>query len=136
LGRFLLVGALGTLIDVGLFSLFHLRLGLPVLLANTLSYTAGMINNFSLDRAWAFADQPRKQAALQFAQFTLVSLSALALNDLVVGVLTPPLTARLNGAGAGALLAKVCATAVGLLWNFAGSSRWVFKGRSQANGSV
>jgi putative flippase GtrA len=61
LGRFLLVGALGTLIDVGLFSLFHLRLGLPVLLANTLSYTAGMINNFALDRAWTFADQPRKR---------------------------------------------------------------------------
>ena len=51
-GRFLSVGMLGTLLDVGLFSVMRLGLHWPVLMANTLAYSAGIVNNYLLHRNW------------------------------------------------------------------------------------
>lgn len=48
--RFALVGAVSTLVDFGLLlALTHLA-GLPVLAANTISYSAGILISFSLNR--------------------------------------------------------------------------------------
>lgn len=44
--RFLTVGAVGTLLDFSLLTLLKLA-GLPTLLANSLSFTAGLVNNFT-----------------------------------------------------------------------------------------
>jgi putative flippase GtrA len=133
LGRFLAVGALGTLIDFSLFTGLHVALGAPILLANVLSYSAGILNNFFLHRYWTFAERPRKGLTSQFSQFLVVSLAALALNTLLVGLLAGPLSALLSSAPAGALAAKACATAVGLAWNFAANQLWTFRPGGKEN---
>jgi putative flippase GtrA len=58
---------------------------------------------------------------------TVLSLSALLLNNLIVLLLTRPLSAHLAGAAYAALLAKACATAVGLSWNYLANSLWTFR---------
>jgi putative flippase GtrA len=125
--RFAVVGALGTLIDVGLFSVFHLAFGLPILLANTLSYSAGIINNFFLHRYWTFSGRSRRAMGVQFAQFAAVSLTALAVNDLLVFGLSAPFGAALSNPAAGALLAKAAATGIGLVWNYLANTWWTFR---------
>ena len=116
--RFATVGLASTLVDILLFSVFQGMFGLPMLAANTLSYSAGMINSFMLHRRWTFAHRAPKSVGAQFSQFAAVSLSALLLNSLLVLWLSPVF---------GALAAKLIATAVGLGWNFLINSGWTFR---------
>jgi len=125
--RFLVVGILGTLVDVTLFTALRVWLAVPTLGANSISYSAGIVNNFVLHRGWTFAHQSRKAVGVQFSQFALVSLSALILNNALVLLLAPWFGALLADAGYGALIAKVCATGVGLGWNFLANRIWTFR---------
>ena len=126
--RFAVVGFLGTLIDVSLFALLHLQLGATTLLANTFSYTTGIVNNYLLHRNWTFSFRPQKSSGRQFAQFAVVSLSALVLNNLVVLLLTPALSAVFPDQRPAALIAKLCAVGVGMSWNFLANHLWTFRG--------
>ncbi len=124
--KFATVGALGTLIDIGLFAVLHIVVGIPALAANTISYSAGIVNNFVLHRDWTFAERERKPTAEQFSQFAAVSLSALILNDLLVWIFSPEFGRLVADAGSGTLAAKLAATAVGMVWNFVANNSWTF----------
>lgn len=125
--RFLAVGMLGTLIDIALFAGLHAWLGVPTLVANSLSYSVGIVNNFVWHRYWTFTHRPRKHSGMQFSQFAVVSLSALMLNNLIVLLLAPSFGALFVHVGYGALAAKICATGVGLCWNFLANNFWTFR---------
>jgi putative flippase GtrA len=125
--RFLAVGMLGTLLDLALFTGLHAWLGVPTLAANTISYSAGIVNNFVLHRYWTFADRARQATGAQFSQFAAVSLSALMLNNLLVLLLAPSFGALFPHAGYDVLAAKICATGAGLGWNFLVNNLWTFR---------
>jgi putative flippase GtrA len=128
--RFVAVGALGTLLDIGLFTVMHIVFGMPALAANTLSYSAGIANNYILHRVWTYSDRPRQNVAPQFAAFAAVSLAALLLNNMTVLALTAPFTDLVGQAALGALLAKGVATGIGVTWNFLANTFWTFKGQA------
>lgn len=132
-GRYLTVGMLSTLIDFGLFAGLTGWLGLPALTANTLSYSAGIINGYVLNRWWTYGDETqatsRRTLAAQFVQFALVSLVALIVNNTLVLCLTPALK-TLTGPAYGQLLAKAIATLVSLGWNFLLNHFWTFRGQA------
>ena len=121
------VGVGSTLVDFGLFTLLHLLAGIPTLPANIISYSCGIVNSFVFNRRWTFADRREKSARRQFVQFVVVSLSALLVNTCVVQALAPQFSAMINNAATGALLAKVCATGIGMCWNFIANSMWTFR---------
>lgn len=123
--RFLTVGALGTLIDFGILTVLKLA-GLPTLLANSLSFTAGLLNNFTWNRLWTFADSVKANWRRQLAQFTLVSLVGLALNNLIVLSLEGVFS-EWFGAQWAYLPAKVIATGVVVFWNYFANRMWTFK---------
>ena len=133
LPRFVMVGLLGTLLDIGLFTVLRVRIGMPTLAANTISYSAGIVNNYVLHRRWTYADRPRKALGAQFSQFAAVGLSALLLNNLLVLLLVSPLGALFAHAGYGDVSAKICATGVGLCWNFLANSFWTFAEASKGS---
>ncbi len=126
LKRFATVGALGTLLDVGIFSLFHVGLGVPVLLANTISYSTGIINNYVLHRRWTFSDRGPKPIGTQFSQFLAVSLSAMLLNNLLVLLLAPLFAQVLGHSGYTDMVAKLGATLVSMCWNLVANNLWTF----------
>ena len=125
--RFMAVGLLGTIIDFSLFAILSSQLGLSMLFANSLSYSAGIFNNYFLHRKWTFADRPRKAAGSQFIQFAGVSLSALAVNSIIVILLAPVFGAMLHDASLAAVLAKLCAVVAGMGWNFLANHFWTFR---------
>ncbi|MGE5141727.1 MAG: GtrA family protein [Rudaea sp.] len=127
-GRFLGVGMLGTLVDMGLFSAMRLGLHWPVLMANTLAYSAGIVNNYLLHRNWSFSDREQKAVRVQFVQFAAVSLSALVVNNLIVLFLSPVLGSLLFQPALSDLIAKAAATLIGVGWNLALNSAWTFAG--------
>ena len=124
--RFMTVGLLGTLLDLLIFSTLRLRLGVPALIANTISYGSGTVNNFVLHRRWTFAHWPVKVIGVQFAQFAVVSLSALVVNNLLLLALEPWFN-RLYPAEVGEAAAKLCAMGIGMCLSFTINHLWTFR---------
>ncbi len=124
--RFLAVGAVGTVLDFSLLTLLKLA-GLLTALANSLSFTAGLLNNFTLNRLWAFNQGLQSNWRKQFAQFILVSLFGLALSNTIVLSLEGGLGNILGQPEWGYLPAKVIATGVVVFWNYFANRTWTFK---------
>ncbi|MEN9562159.1 MAG: hypothetical protein RIR73_403, partial [Chloroflexota bacterium] len=114
--RFLTVGAVGTLLDFSILTLLKLA-GLPTLFSNSISFTAGLLNNFTWNRLWTFGDAVNADWRKQLAQFTLVSLVGLALNNMIVLSLEGLFSNWLAAQWA-YLPAKVIATGVVVFWNY------------------
>jgi len=123
--RFLTVGAIGTALDFAILTLLKLA-GSPTLFANSLSFTAGLVNNFTWNRMWTFGDV-QSDWRKQLAQYTLISLVGLALNDLIVLSLEHVLGSMLGQPEFGYLPAKVIATGVVVFWNYFVNRTWTFK---------
>lgn len=124
--RFLTVGALGTALDFGLLAALKLA-GLPTLLANSISFTAGVANNFTWNSLWTFADRRNGNWQARFFQFLLVSLVGLALNNAIVLLLEAPLGAMIGSTDFGYAPAKVIATGVVVFWNYFANRNWTFR---------
>jgi len=91
--RFSVVGVLGTIVDFGLLFVFKELVGFPTILANTLSYSAGIANNFVLNRLWTYPESREKRALVQLVQFAAVSVVGLTLNNAMVLAFEAPLGA-------------------------------------------
>lgn len=128
--RFLVVGVSGTALDFLILTALKTFFGVPTLLANTVSYSCGVINNFTLNRLWTFSESRDKHWLVQFGQFVLINLVALGLNNLIVVGLEHPLDLLLH-TSKGFLVAKVIATAVVVIWNFIANRLWTFRGVSK-----
>lgn len=124
--RFAAVGISGTVVDLVLLTVFKGVFGLPTILANTLSYGAGIFNNYALNRAWTFRESRSKRVVAQFAQFALISLIGLLLNNLLVSSLETPFGQLIGNSQAGYLPAKIVATALVMVWNFLANRLWTF----------
>ena len=133
--RYLVVGIGNTLLDLALFTLLAVGLGVTPVLANVGSTAVVVTLSFFLNRSWVFrAEDAGLRAYVGFVAVTL--FSALVLQSLVIlGViaaadeLAPSVGDGLVEPGA-----KLCAMAVGMVSNFLGY-RWVFGGGSSTASS-
>jgi putative flippase GtrA len=124
--RFMTVGAFGTALDFGLLTALKLA-GVSTLLANSFSFTAGVVNNFTWNSRWTFSDRRAGDWREQFFQFLLVSLVGLAINNAIVLLLEAPLGEWIGDAAWGYVPAKVIATGVVVFWNYFANRNWTFK---------
>lgn len=124
--RFSIVGSLGTLLDFSILTLLKLA-GLPTLLANSISFTTGLINNFTLNRLWTFEDVENTDWRKQFFQYALVSLIGLTLNNIILLSLENIFSTLMNQSEWAYLPAKVVATGVVVFWNYFANKTWTFK---------
>ncbi len=130
--RFAIVGVTGTILDFGLLLFLKADVGLAVVAANAISYTAGTTNNFILNRLWTYPEARGKAGWLQAAQFALVSLAGLLINTGMVGLLNTPLEAALRQPLIGTIASKATATALVMAWNFLANRYWTFNDAPRA----
>ncbi|NTW40892.1 MAG: GtrA family protein [Cellulomonadaceae bacterium] len=125
--RFASVGVVNTLVDLGLYVLLR-TLGVPLLLANTVSTSAGMAVSFLGNRRFVFGatDNRRREITL----FVIVcGLGIWVVQPAVIAGVTR--LAELAGLDGGFLVdtaAKVVAILVAAVWNFVLYRRVVFRG--------
>lgn len=118
ISRFATVGALNTVVDFTVFNALYYILGMPVLIANTIAYSFGILNSFVFNKYWTFSDRNSSSRPLrQLTLFVLLNLVGLMLSNIVVASLTLWIPA---------VLAKLIAISVTLVWNFWTSHRLVF----------
>ncbi|WP_336790752.1 GtrA family protein [Paenibacillus sp. MMO-177] len=120
---FNMVGLLNTLVDFIVYSIL-VWAGLYVLPAQVVSYSAGMANSYVLNSLITFKGTSKKEGdktdrgrAMRFV----------LLNAVVLGVSMLLLYELTEAAGLGPLTAKLLATGVTVILNFAGSKWWVFR---------
>lgn len=127
--RYVLVGVFNSLLDLGLFTVFAVVVGIHPLVANVASTIITLCVSYVLNRVFVFrTDRSVQRTVVQFVAVTLISgllvqsaviwavlsLGALVVPDLSLDVLEP--------------LAKVCAMGVGMVSNYLGY-RWLFGAR-------
>lgn len=119
LAWFLFVGIVSSLVDIGLLFCLCEFVGLGYLTAAALSYCAGILVSYSLNKILTFHDRSRNYLA-QFTTFAGVAFSCLLLNVTVIWCLVE--LASFNY-----LVAKIVATACAFFWNYFGQSRFTFR---------
>jgi putative flippase GtrA len=128
--KFLVVGTVGFVVDFGILALLKEVVGLPTLLANTISFSAAVISNFTFNRYWTYPDSRAKSIVSQIGQFAIVSILGLAINNTILILLESPFDALLLSLSISAIRgyipAKVVATVVVLFWNFFVNRHWTY----------
>lgn len=122
--RFVVVGFLNTLVDLGAFYLLGLIPGMPDVAAKTLSYMLGICNSFVWNKYWTFGAGKSKKAKREFAVFFAVNLPPLLVNVIVFTLLG----LWIDSGGFWTRMGKAFAAAVvSVIWNFMGSRYLAFR---------
>ncbi len=138
--KFSVVGTIGAVVDFGTLYLLHVVVGLPIVLANTCSFTAAVLSNFTWNRYWTYPDSRSKPVRTQLLQFFVVNIAGWGINTGIlvllrypcvslVGTVTRSLALYLSPEllyKLGYNLAKAVATGVVLFWNFFVNRFWTY----------
>ncbi len=128
--KFLVVGSIGFVVDFGTLTLLKEVFNFPTLVANTCSFSAAVVSNFTFNRYWTYPDSRNKKLTAQLGQFGLVNIVGLVINNTLLFLLESPfdsLTTSLGLLGGrGYIPAKAIATIVVLFWNFFVNRYWTY----------
>ncbi len=142
--KFALVGTLGALVDFAVLNVLKLwfeaiSLGegwnvsfpphqVQLVTAATISFTAAVLSNFTWNRLWTFPESRERPLGSQLAQFAVVNILGLIINNVLLVttdryIFQPLVNARLSYN-----LAKAFAICVVLFWNFGVNRVWTYRG--------
>lgn len=120
LSRFLSVGVLNTLIDLGLFNVLFLA-GAGHYFAASISFLTAVANSYAWNRSWTFAHVEKRPVLPQFSLFLLTNIVGLGINLILQYAITQVADeTSLFLANA----AKLMAIGLVVLWNY-GISRFI-----------
>ena len=109
--KFGIVGVVATVIDFGVMNLLHYGLHLNILIANTSGFVISLVFNYLASMKYVFAHKEGMSRRREFIIFAVLSVIGLALNDGIVLALNAQLGFEAN-------IAKICATAIVMVYNF------------------
>lgn len=115
--RYLFVGGMATVVDIGSLYIFTSKLGVYYLISAALSFILGIITNYILSILWVF--ESTKKLPKEIALFVAVGIGGLILNEGIMWGLV-------SGLAVFYLLAKLVSTAVVTVWNFGMRKKFVF----------
>lgn len=132
LAKFLLIGALATIFDLGTLSLFikyfAVTAGLGYAFFKGVSFIIATSAKYFADKFWAFKKTGSSQLGAEFGKFFLVTLVGLVVNvataSLIVNQISPPFGFSLEF---WANLGGMAAVLTTFAWNFIGYKFIVFK---------
>jgi putative flippase GtrA len=82
--RFLIVGGISTLIEVGAFNLFVYAFGWDLVVGKIAASLVALINAYFGNREWAFRDRNRRGRAAEIVLFLVVNLACTLLGAGIV----------------------------------------------------
>ena len=121
LGKFLVVGASGVVVNNAALFTFYQLLRLPLVLASCAAVALAVVNNFVWNDRWTFEQQygPVSLAIRRFARFGVASLGGLLLTTAMLWVLV-------NELGLHYLVANLIAAGAAAVSNYLVNARWTY----------
>ncbi len=125
--RYGLIGFFNTAFDFALLFVFEIIVGLPLVVANTLSTSAAFASSFTLNKKLAFKTSGTnvKREIVLFVSLTLFGLWVI--QNIVIMIVRPLLPVDILQPEGTLFVAKLIATGFTLVWNYYMYSRVVFK---------
>jgi putative flippase GtrA len=133
--KFAFVGAVGAVVDFGVFNLMSAVIGLPAVSASVISFILAVVSNFIWNRYWTYPDSRSKTVTRQIVQFVLVSLVGLIIRTPLFAylelVLVPLAEKYLPNAPftpltIGHNVSLAIAIVVVMLWNYVANRYWTY----------
>jgi putative flippase GtrA len=133
--RFALVGAVGAVIDFGIFNLLSGVFHVSAVVSSVISFITAVCSNFLWNRYWTYPDSRTKHVAHQLVQFVVISLIGLAirtplfayLEKTLVNLMTShPLPLPFTPTFLGHNSALASAILVVMLWNYFANRYWTY----------
>jgi len=124
--KFGVVGTIGALVDFTVLNLGIQVFGLEKWLANTFSFFAAVLSNFTWNRIWTFPESRERPMGSQLAQFLIVNLVGYGINQAIFLSLDHYVFEPWGVFGYN--LSKAIAIGVVLFWNFGANRIWTYKG--------
>jgi dolichol-phosphate mannosyltransferase len=118
LGRFLLVGGSGVLVNSLALFLLYGKAGLPLIVASAVSVELAITNNFVWNDRWTFGRTA--PSLVRFVKFNLVSLVGLAVTTGTAWLLV-------QHAGVNYLVANLAGIGLATACNFLASAQWTWR---------
>lgn len=119
--RFGVVGATNTLVDVALFTVLVSAMSIRPVVANTISYSAGMANSYILNRSWTFRDSREASYKYQWLRFAVINLLILGISSLTIWQAAPVI---------GPVKAKLASVVITFAFGYLLNRVFVFVGKS------
>jgi putative flippase GtrA len=119
LAKFSTVGATGYVVNLVVYTTL-IEAGMHYNLAALCSFLVAVTNNYTWNRLWTFRGQ-RGHIAYQGIRFLIVSLCALAANEVLLTTLV--------ALGVGKIVAQAIAVVLVMPINFVGNKLWSFRRR-------
>jgi len=120
--RFGLVGGVGFIVNLVVYTLCVHPIGMEYRVASVAAWLVAVCNNFILNRHWTF-DAGGERAHRQAVRFLVVSLIAEVFSLLV-------LTLLVENAGFAKVPAQALAVGLSMPLNFLGNKLWSFRARA------
>lgn len=117
MARYVVVGGLTFVVDLGLLVLLHGVVGLPLAVSTALAYSGAIVVNFGLNSAWTFTGQGAHGRG--FARYMTVIVG-----NLIAAVV---LVAFFVHLGLAYPLAKTVSTGASTVWTYVLYRVWVFR---------
>lgn len=133
--KFAMVGALGSLIDLGIMNLLTRVFHMALVPAGSISFVCAVTNNFIGNRYWTYPDSRSRPIAHQLGMFFLVSTIGISIRIPILRYLEAPFTNLFENTiqvstVVADTLAKnatlIFAIGVVMLWNFFVNRYWTY----------
>jgi putative flippase GtrA len=133
--KFASVGALGSLLDIGIANLLTHLLNMRLVYAGSISFICAVFNNFTLNRYWTYPDSRSRPFMHQLGMFFLVNSIGIAIRIPILHFVEPIMAhefeslAHLSHAAAESLAKNatlVLAIGVVMMWNFFVNRYWTY----------
>ena len=126
--KVMVVGAIGTIIQLSFFNLFRSLLALSLSLAQNLSIEIAIVSNFVINNLWTFNDhqfslKEIKKLVVGFFKFNLTSLGSILIQNLVL-ISGVSLLGRSFFIENGLIIVGIL---IGLIWNYIMYTKVVWK---------
>ncbi len=133
--KFATVGALGSVIDIGVMNLLTHWLSLSLVVAGSISFICAVSSNFTLNRYWTYPDSRSRPLLHQLGMFILVNSIGIAIRIPTLHFVEPIMARafeniiHLSHAAAESLAKNATLiTAIGIvmIWNFFVNRYWTY----------
>jgi len=134
--RFLVVGAVGAVVDFGIENILHRVFGVPYVWAGTISFICAIASNFIWNRYWTYPDSRSKLIVGQLIQFAMVNVTGLVIRIPILRFLEPEITKIFRALpgqylflppdAMGENVTLAIAVGIVLFWNFFVNRYWTY----------
>ncbi|MFN2153204.1 MAG: GtrA family protein [Anaerolineales bacterium] len=133
--KFAVVGAIGSVVDIGVMNLMTQVFHLPLVIGGSISFVCAVINNFIGNRYWTYPDSRSKPIHRQLGMFFVVNAIGIAIRIPILKYVEPPLAkmfesfAHISYDLADALAKNatlIIAIGIVMLWNFFVNRYWTY----------